>query len=73
MKQYRIVTGSITYAMRGRDVLRRAGFHARVERLTSDLSDVGCGYTVVLSGDIRAAESILRGAGVKILKIREEN
>ncbi len=71
MKRYWIVTGSITYALRGRDILRRAGFKASVERLTAQLGYVGCGYTIVLSGDIRQAEAVLKDAGVKILKIQE--
>lgn len=73
MKRYIITTGTITYAMKGRDILRRKGFNASIERITSGLGSAGCGYTIVISGDISSAEKILRGAGIKILGINEKN
>ena len=71
MKQYRIFTGTITYALKGRDLLRRHGFKTRIERISSEAGGMGCGYTLIVSGDIKKAVDLLRGAGVKILEIRE--
>lgn len=71
MKRYVIATGTVTYAIKGRDILRRHGFSARVERRTANLSHAGCGYAVVVQGDISKAEDILRESGVKILGIEE--
>ena len=73
MKRYIITTGTITYAIKGRDILRRKGFNASIERITSGLGSDGCGYTIVLKGDISNAERILRGAGIKILGINEKD
>lgn len=71
MKRYVITTGTITYAIKGRDLLRRMGYKARVERKSSGLGSAGCGYTIVLEGDIDRAEKALRDASVKVLQINE--
>lgn len=72
MNSYGIKTGSITYAIKARDILRRNGYTATVERNTSDLKGSGCGYSVTVFGDIEKPERLLREAGVKILQIEEK-
>ncbi len=59
-------TGSITYAIKGRDLLRKKGFKARIEKITSGKGG-GCGYTIVAEGDGAVAGELLRKAGIKIL------
>ncbi len=71
MKRYVIATGTVTYALKGRDLLRKHGFSAKIERITGDKT-LGCGYVIVLNGNILEAEKILKDAGIKILKITEE-
>lgn len=71
MKGYTITTGSITYALKGRDILRKKGFSATVGRITSSKGNSGCGYAVFFEGDIRSAREILQKAGIKILEINE--
>ena len=66
-----IVTGTVTYAIKGRDALRRKGIAAKVERKSSMNEGAGCGYTVVTSGDKGKILDILNEAGVKILKTEE--
>lgn len=61
------ITGSITYAIRGRDLLRRHGFKARMEKTPNHLDRVGCGYSIIVEGDADKAEEVLRNARVKIL------
>lgn len=70
-KRYRISTGTITYAIKGRDLLRKKGFRVSIERITDGPGSAGCGYTLVLDGNIETAESLLREAGVKVLEINE--
>lgn len=72
MKRYIITTGTITYAIKGRDLLRKNGYNVKIERISSGLGNAGCGYTIVLEGNIAAAERLLRDAGVKILDISEK-
>lgn len=69
MKGYSIITGSITYALKGRDVLRKKGLKATVGRVTPTKSSAGCGYAIFLEGDIRNAVEILQRAGIKIVEI----
>ena len=64
-----IVTGTVTYAIRGRDILRRHGIAATVERNSAGLGRLGCGYGIVVKGDIEHAVDILRKNSVKIIEV----
>lgn len=72
MKRYVITTGTVTYAIKGRDLLRKNGFKVKIERQTAGADTAGCGYSIVLEGNLAAAERLLREAGIKILKISEK-
>lgn len=72
MKRYIITTGTVTYAIKGRDILRKKGYKVKIERITSGKGAKGCGYGIILDGDIKEAEEILRQSGVKILEINEK-
>ncbi|MBQ4120285.1 MAG: DUF3343 domain-containing protein [Clostridia bacterium] len=71
MKRYVIATGTVTYAIKGRDLLRKKRYKAKIERKSGEKVH-GCGYAIIFEGDIQAAESLLRQNGVKILEISEE-
>ena len=51
--------------------LRKKGYHVKIERIASGASS-GCGYSIVLNGELNEAESLLRNAGIKILEISEK-
>ena len=72
MKRYKVATGTVTYAIKGRDLLRKKGYKAKIERKSGEKVQ-GCGYAIIFEGDIDVAESLLRQASVKILEITEEN
>ncbi len=72
MGHYVVSTGTITYATKGRDILREAGFKAYIERRLSSKSNRGCGYVIIVSGDINKIKSVLYNAGVKILDVAVE-
>lgn len=65
MERNRIDVSSITYAIRGRDLLRKRGFKAYIERTTAN-SPEGCGYSIVVEGDINYALEILKASGLKM-------
>ncbi len=71
MKRYIIATGTVTYAIKGRDILRKKGFKVKIERTTGKAT-LGCGYAIILDGDIKEAEKLLRENGIKILEISEK-
>ena len=68
--KYIIVTGTVTHAIRGRDILRKNGFEASVERNSKGLGRFGCGYGIVIKkGNISEATEILNSHSVKILDV----
>ncbi|MBQ2285985.1 MAG: DUF3343 domain-containing protein [Acutalibacteraceae bacterium] len=73
MKKYIITTGTVTYAIKGRDTLRRKGIKAKIERITSGKGSAGCGYSIIINDSLNEAVGILHDAGVKILEINESN
>lgn len=72
MKGNIIITGTITYAIRGRDILRKNSFRASVERNLTGNKRFGCGYGIAVFGDIDKAVQILNEHNIKILDIAPE-
>ncbi len=73
MKRYVIITGTVTYAIRGRDILRKEGFRATVERNTVGIARYGCGYGIVVNGNVDEAVEVLSKSGIKILEVSPVN
>ena len=61
-----ILVSSVTYAMKGRDLLFRRGIRAFVERIPPT-SQSGCGYGLYVPQGVEEAESLLRENHIKIL------
>lgn len=61
-----ILLSSVTYAMKGRDLLTRQGIKAYVERIPQS-SASGCGYGLYVPAGAEEAERILRENGLKVL------
>lgn len=66
-----IVTGTVTYAIRGRDVLRNSGIPATVERNSSGLGRYGCGYGIVIRSDVDKAVEVLNRNSIKIIDVNK--
>ncbi len=64
----KIITGSITYALRCKDVLLSNGYNATVIRNTAKIKS-GCGYAVKTSGVKEEIEELLRKRDIKFTKI----
>ena len=69
MQRHVISVTSITYAIKGRDSLRKQGFKAFVERKTNANGNAGCGYVIVAEGNRERITQILKLSGIKILEI----
>lgn len=66
MSNYYIKVGSVTHAMKGRDVLISKGYRAVVRRtLKPHASNEGCGYSIYIDRDIDKAVEELRSKNVK--------
>ena len=60
-----ILVKTVTYAMKGRDVLTARGIPCKIERVPKT-KETGCGYALSVRGDILYAENILQQNGVKM-------
>lgn len=71
MGQHLIMVNSITYAIKGRDLLRNNGFKAYIEKTPGNLDTHGCGYSIIVYSRLDKAVSLLKDNGIKILGTTE--
>lgn len=71
MANHYIHVGSITNAMRGRRLLEAQGIRAYLHRSTHPTENDGCGYRLLVTGDVARAEKVLRDSGVRIVRISD--
>ncbi len=69
MKRYFVITGTVTYAIKGRDILRKMGYKAELKRTLNAGPNLGCGYGVVTNCDIDSIKEIFDKGLIKYLKI----
>lgn len=69
MQEYLIFTGTVTQALKGRDILRKKGIKAYVQKVSGNEKGMGCGYAIVIKDNIRLAEEMLIQNGIRMLKI----
>lgn len=62
-----IMFSSITYAMKGRDILLEYGIRSSVERTPRSSANGGCGYSLNVPNRTDEAQNILIGKGIRIL------
>ena len=67
-----IVVSSVTYAMKGRDLLFRHGIRGYVERIPKT-GETGCGYGIYVPRGADAAERILRENRIRVLGRMEQD
>jgi hypothetical protein len=66
-----IIVGSVTYAMKGREILFNHGIRAYIERLPRTPDTPGCGYGIYVPERADEAEQILREADIHVLGRKE--
>ena len=69
MKGLIITTGSITHAIKGRDLLRKNGFKARISKRISGKNANGCAYEIYVDSNDYSIENLLLKSGIKIVGI----
>ena len=62
-----IMVSSITYAMKGKELLNRNGFHADLVRTPRRKNVTGCGYSIAVSDKAEDAEELLKQHGIPIM------
>lgn len=61
-----VITGSITYAIMGRDILKKAGLPSEIKRQANSLKRLGCGYGIKTNEE---GLKLLKESKIKILDI----
>lgn len=70
MKKYNIIVGTVTQAIKGRDILRKNGFRVSIKKASADAGNSGCAYAIILDGDnIDSAVKILYKSGITIKSV----
>ena len=69
MKRYVVATGTVTHAIKGREIPKRRGIAAETERMKYGTENYGCGYGIVTGGNIEEIERILKRENDKNIKI----
>lgn len=67
MKNNLIMFGSVTLAIRGRDILKNNGINARMIRTPAHLRNRSCGYSLLISDRFDYALSLITGNGIAII------
>ena len=68
-----LLVGSVTYAMKSRDILFKRGIKAYVERIPPS-AGTGCGYGGYVPQGADEAETVLRENNIKLLgRVEEES
>ena len=71
MKKQFVIVNSVTYAMRGKDILRRHGIRAYIERVSGKQDQIGCGYGLYIPERIDEGIKLLKNAGISIRGFQE--
>lgn len=70
-KNQYILVGSITNAMRGKQLLESEGIRAYLHRNTKPAQSDGCGYSLLVMDKASRAVEILKSRGVRVLRITD--
>ena len=66
MSKKGLKVGSVTYAMKGRDLLQRNGYKAYLTRNPHPQEDEGCGYVIYVNNIDKRCFDILKRNGIKV-------
>ena len=69
MEKIAISTGTVTYAIKGRDLLKKIGIKAYVERAVGP-EKIGCGYRIIAVGNRQKILDVLNQNSIKILDVK---
>ncbi len=64
-----LLVSSVTFAIKGQNVLREHGISSKIIRNADLKVHSGCGYGIYAMADIFRAQKILAGGGVDILRV----
>lgn len=62
-----IMVASVTYALKGKELLVKKGFKADLVRTPKHKNTGGCGYSIYVPKNTDEAEKILTMSGIKVI------
>lgn len=65
MQQNIFSVASITHAIKGRDILRKRGIKAYIEKKINTNGNAGCGYVIVAEGNRQSISKVLLDSNIK--------
>lgn len=69
MQRHIVSVNSITYAIKGRDLLRKQGIKAYIEKKTNAHGNSGCGYVIIAEGNRQKITEALINTNIKFSEI----
>ena len=70
LKKALFILSSITYAMKGRDLLNSKGIKSEIKRAPKNKVLSGCGYGLLVHERVDEAAEILEESQIKVLEIK---
>lgn len=70
MKKVIIKVGSVTYAMKAKNILQQYGMRAKVIKTVSTKKNVGCGYSVSVENPKQNVAELLRREGITVSEMK---
>lgn len=71
MANHYIHVGSVTNAVRGKQVLSEQGIQSYLHRSAHPADGDGCGYSLLVTGNVSKAEQILKNRGVRVIRVTD--
>lgn len=66
MEKVAVKVGSISYALKGKDLLLKGGFRVYMTRDLNPNKGEGCGYSLCIEGNPTEAYKLLKKNGIRI-------
>ncbi|MBQ9861729.1 MAG: hypothetical protein IJO75_05655 [Clostridia bacterium] len=63
-----VYISSVTNAMRGKALLERQGFTVHMQRSSRAKETDGCGYSLLVRGEVQPITALLGKAGIRVLR-----
>lgn len=70
MKKVIIKVGSVTYAMKAKNILQQYGMRAKVIKTVSTKKHEGCGYSVSVENPKQNVAELLRREGITVSEMK---
>lgn len=70
MRKVIIKVGSVTYAMKAKNILQRYGMRASVIKTVSTKKNEGCGYSVAVENPHQNVAELLRREGIEVTEMK---